>query len=85
MKKVQLKEKIALALLVAMLVTNPLTGQYVLDGIEYAFTQLFIYGAYVSIVATVYLLGLGVFYYAKLNKVNIPAKGKNKTQQYIEA
>lgn len=82
-KQVPLKHKVGAVLLLAALVSNPLTGQYVLDAIERAFTELFIYGAWVSLVFTLYLLVMGAWAYYKLDPVKIP-KGKTKTQAYIE-
>lgn len=77
------KERLALVLLVAMLLTNPLTGQYVLQGLDWAFQQMFLYGAWVTLVATIYLIGLMAYYYRRSQKINIPAKGKKKSQAYI--
>lgn len=86
MKKVGIKEKIAVGSLGAMLVSNPLTGQYVLQGLDWLFSQMFVYGAYVSIATTVYLVGLGAWYYHKSEQVNIPSKAKaTKAQRYLEA
>jgi hypothetical protein len=91
LRRLPVKERIALALLLAMLVTNPLTGQYVATGIDKLFGLLFGYGSYVSIVGATYVLGLGVFYYARDvhyvadKRVKLPGKGvATQTQAYIE-
>lgn len=69
------KEKIGLLLMVAAIVTNPITGQYVQLAIEILFSQLFLFGAYVSLVAGVYISGLLLWQmWATREKVNIPAK-----------
>lgn len=87
MKNIKLKERVALIMVVAMLITNPLTGQYVDQAIEAGFTFLFRNSSYVAIVGTVYLLGLGVYYYIKINKLNIPAKTAKvqRAGKFIEA
>ena len=82
--KLPIKEKAAVGVLLAMLLTNPLTGQYVLGALDWVFQQMFFYGAYVGIVGTLYLIGLGGFYYVKLNRVEIPVKSKKKTEKYID-
>lgn len=69
---IKLKEKLALGLLVAMLLTNPLTGQYVLEGLDRAFSLAFQYGAYVSVVGTVYLMVLLGYYYWRSERVKVP-------------
>lgn len=80
---VGLKEKIGAGFLVAMLVTNPLTGGYIALGIETGFYWLLVHGAWVSLLAGLYLVGLGAFYYAKSEKLRLPV-GKPDTQAYIE-
>lgn len=79
-----IKEKVALLLTVAMLVTNPVTGQYVQIAMELAFNQLFLIGSYVSLVAGVYICGLIAWnMYASREKVNIPKHSKGKAGKYI--
>lgn len=71
------KEKVGLVFITAALVTNPLTGQYVQLAIEMLFTQLFLFGAYVSLAAGIYIAGLLLWQmWATREKVNIPAKNQ---------
>jgi hypothetical protein len=85
MKRIPIAERIALVVILAMIATNPLTGQYVMVGIELAFQQMFIYGAYVSLAGLAYLMGLMAYHYVKSTKVNIPAKTANtKAQAYLK-
>lgn len=81
MKKPTILERTALVVIVAMLVTNPLTGQYVMNAVDWGFAQLFIYGSYVSLIGTVFLMGLGIYYYIKSSKIKIPKKNANTEKQ----
>ncbi len=54
-ESVMTKEKIGLLLIVAALVTNPLTGSYIQLAIELAFSQLFLVGPWVRIIRGVYM------------------------------
>lgn len=84
MTKLKLQDKVASGLLIAMLVTNPLTGQFVMQAVVWAFDTMLLYGAYISIVTTVYIMGLGMFYYAKSEQTNVPSKkSKAKPQAYL--
>ena len=76
MKNLKLKDKIALVLILAMAISNPATGQYVLQGLDWLFTQIFVYGAIVSLITAIYLLGWGAWYYHKTEQPNIPKKIK---------
>jgi hypothetical protein len=82
-KAIMSKEGIAIILLLASVITNPLTGQYINQGIDWVFTQMFLYGAYISLVTAVYLIGLMVYLYIKSTKVNIP-KSKKSTAKFLE-
>lgn len=82
------KEKVGLILIALALTTSPLTGQYVQLGIELLFSQLFLYGAYVGLVAGIYTAGLLFWYmWDSREKTNIPAKGKttHKAGKFLEA
>lgn len=84
MKKIATKEKIGLGLVLAMVVTNPLTGQYVNQIIDWGFQQLFLHGAWVSLVGGSYLMALLVFQIIKSYRINIPAKSaKTEKQRYL--
>lgn len=76
MKNIKLRDKIALVLLVAMLVTNPLTGQFIQQGVVWSFDQLFLQGAWISLIAAVYLIALMAFYGHQSGKPKLPSKSK---------
>lgn len=76
------KEKIGLSLMVAALITNPLSGQYVLNGLDWLFMQMFRYGAWVSLIAGVYVSGLLFYYIYQSGRVNVPKSGKSS--KFIE-
>jgi len=45
--------KVALGSMGVVLITNPLTGQYILTGLEKAFTLIFVYGSPINLIASV--------------------------------
>lgn len=78
------KEKIGLLLVLAALVTNPLTGQYILDGLELLFTQFFLFGPWVSLVSGIYVCGLIAWHmYSSREQVHIPRTHKKSAGKYI--
>jgi hypothetical protein len=78
------KEKIGLLLIGAALITNPLTGQYVQLAVELAFSQLYLVGAWVSLIAGAYACGLIAWYmYTSRDKVNVPKHGTKPAGKYI--
>lgn len=78
------KEKLGLLLVVAAIVTNPLTGQYVLEALEMLFTQFFRAGAYVSLASGIYVCGLLAWHmYQSRERVNIPKVGNKPAGKYI--
>lgn len=84
MKNISIGKKVLMYLLVAMLVTNPVTGSLVLSAIDWVFAQAFIYGGYVSVVGTAYLILYLLWANHQQSKVNIPAKSKKtKPQAYV--
>lgn len=84
-KRIPLKERIAVILILAMLVTNPLTGQYINLAIDWVFQQLFIYGSWIGIAGSVYIAGLLFYNNYKAARLNVPAKThKTKAQAYLE-
>lgn len=68
------KERIGLVLLGATLVTNPLTGQYVYMFMDIAFTAMFSVGAYIALVAGIYVGILMSVSLYKESRVNVPKK-----------
>ena len=74
-------DKIALGAVGVALITNPLTGQYILEGLDWGFQQIFLRGAYVNLVATViiFIWVMGMLYRTR-SQTKIPAKGK-KTEK----
>lgn len=85
MKKIPIKERIGVLLLLAVIVTNPLTSQYVLRGILKVFDQLMLYGAWVTMVACSYAIALFAWHWFQSEQTKIPAKSKaKKSQDYLE-
>lgn len=84
LKKIPLKDKVAIVLILAMVVTNPFLGQYVLDGLDWAFQQMFLRSAWVSLVGASYLLGLTGYNSVKSTKTHIPKTKKSGTIPLIE-
>jgi len=81
------KERIGLALIVIALLTNPLSGQYVMLGVDKLFQYAFIYvGAIATIVAGAYVVLLMLWYNFQASRIKIPHKGKatKKLSRYIE-
>ena len=78
------KEKIGLIVIVATILTNQLTGPYVQLAIELAFSQLFLLGAYVSLISGLYISGLIVWYmWNSRERTNVPKQSKGKAGKYI--
>lgn len=74
--KVPSKEKVGLVLITATIITNPLTNQYIIDGI----TRFLVFisrnsGAYVTLVTAAYFIGF-IFYslWMSRERTNIPQK-----------
>lgn len=82
--KITLKNKIALGLIAATIITNPLPGQYVLQGLDTVFAWMFAHMAWITLITAVYMIGL-IFLnmWETREKVTVP-KGKTKTQAYIK-
>lgn len=77
MKNLKISEKVLLWLMLAMLVTNPVTGQLVLWSIDWAFGQFFAVSGYIGVVAVSYLT---LFLVWKNRQADKPkTKGKNKS------
>ena len=86
MKMLRSKEGIAVILVLASLITNPLTGQYIEQGISWAFEQMFRHGSYISLIAGVYVIGLMTYTYIRADRLNIPTKYTHtkKAGKFIE-
>ena len=70
--------------MLAAIISNPLTGQYVLQALDWVFQQMFIQGAWVSLVAGVYIIGYMAVNIVKSERTNVPAKSaKTKAQKYL--
>lgn len=52
------RSKITIAMAIAMLITNPLTGQYVVAFTDWLFEQMFTYGAWITVVACAWIIGV---------------------------
>lgn len=81
------KERVGLVLILAALLLNPLTNQYVQQGFDWGMTEASKFaGIYATIAASVYVVGLMVWYNYKAGKLNIPPKtSKKRTEKYLEA
>lgn len=83
-KNIPIKERIAVVMLLAVIVTNPLTSQYVLRAILRLFDELMLYGAWVTMVACSYAIALFAWHWFQSEQTKIPAKTKKvKSQDYI--
>ena len=84
MSNIPVMERILIVLVLASLISSPLTGQYALQGLDWVFQQMFFYGYWVLAVTAGYLLFYLGIRYAKSQAVNIPKKtAKTKAQKYI--
>jgi hypothetical protein len=79
------QEKGALIALLLLIITNPLTGQYVASGVLYVFDWLIGQGAYINLVATAYLVAYMLYRHLKATKLNVPKKHHTtKQQKYLD-
>lgn len=80
-------QRVAVIATLLLLITNPVSGQYILKGLNYLFDWIFQYGAYISLVAAVYLvLFFSIREYQK-TRLNIPSKKDAKgkaSQKYLD-
>jgi hypothetical protein len=81
------KEKVGLVLLGATLVTNPLTNQYVQQGVDWALTEISKQsGAYVTLVTAVFFTGWILVNMYQSGRIKVPKKtAKTKPQAYIDS
>lgn len=88
--KIAVPERILLVLMVLAVISNPLSGQYILSsaqqGLDWVFTQMFIYSYVPMCVFGAYALLYCGFRYARMERVNVPKKGAKtqKAGQFIE-
>ena len=73
-------DKVAMIAVLVAIVTNPLTGQYILQGLEWVFTQIFAYGSPINLAASVVIAVYVASKVFKGYKTNVPPKSA-KTQK----
>lgn len=82
------KERVGLVLILIALLLNPLSNQFVQQGLDWALTEASKYaGVWATIVAGVYTVGLMVWYNFQASRIKIPHKGKATKKlpsKYIE-
>lgn len=84
-KDIDVMTRVLGVLIVAALVSNPLSGQYILQGIIWVFDKVFMYGSYVMLALGAYVLFYAGVKYANMNRVKIPKKtAKTTAQNYIK-
>lgn len=80
----KLLDKLALGAVGVIVITNPASGQVILDGLESIFKLIFQFGSPINFVASILLVGYVLYkIYDGREKVTIPKK-KTKTQAYLE-
>lgn len=68
-------DKMAFMSVAVILITMPVSGQYVLEGLDWVFMQMFSRGTFVTVGAAVYLMGYIMWkMYETRERVNIPVK-----------
>lgn len=80
-------QRTAIIAALLLLLTNPVSGQYALKGLNYLFDWIFTYGSYISLVAVVYLAIFLSVREWKNSRVNIPSKAESKQkpqQKYLD-
>lgn len=71
---------------ITALITNPLTGQYILQFLDWGFQQIFIRGAYVNLVASVIVMVYILLVTFKRSPEKLPSKNqktKVSSKEYI--
>lgn len=85
LKQIPIKERVAALMLLAVILTNPLTSQYVLRAVLWVFDELVLYGAWVTMVACSYFMALMAWHWFQSDKTKIPPKTKkSRPTAYIE-
>lgn len=68
-------DKVAIASMGVILITNPASSQFILDGLDYIFQQIFIHASPINFVASgVMIVYIGYKMYATRERVNVPKK-----------
>lgn len=69
-------DKIGLGAVLVIIVTNPASGQFVLDGLDYIFEMIFSYASPVNFVASGVLMGYILYQilWVRRERINIPDK-----------
>jgi len=80
----KIQDKLLIVALACFLIANPLTGQYILQGINILFDLIFIYGFYISIVGAVYLTIYFAITIYTVDRVKIPSKNNKKKSKFID-
>lgn len=77
---------IGIILALAGSITNPLTGSWIMVGIENGFQYMFRHGAWISLAAGAYWIIFGSVLYLKSSRLNIPSKTAKtkKAGEFIE-
>lgn len=77
-KKIPIKERVALLMFLAVIITNPLTSQFVVQGILLVFDELVKYGNYVILVAASYGMALVFWHIFQLEETKTKPKATKK-------
>lgn len=75
-------DKVGLGAVVVALITNPLTGQYILTGLDIIFEWIFKHGTYINLAASIVVLVYIIYkMYQSREVINIPEKKKGKKNE----
>lgn len=80
----KIQDKLLIVAIACFLIANPLTGQYILQGINIMFDLIFIYGTYISVAGAVYLTIYFAVTIYTVDKVKIPNKKKKQKTKFID-
>ena len=75
----------AVIAVIVLIITNPLSGQYIWIGLEAMFTWIFQQSGYFSAVGTLYMMGfISHNMYKNRERVKVPSKSKKtEAQKYL--
>lgn len=81
----KLADKVAFGALAVIVITNPASGQVILDGLDVMFKLIFQFGSPINFVASGVLI-VYIFYkmWTGREKVTVKPKGKKKSPVYLE-
>lgn len=80
-KRIPFRFKLAIVVMVAVILTNPLTAPLVDQGIHIVFDYLVLYGNWVTLVGAGYVIALLSWQIFKLEETKVPARGKANTKK----